>query len=134
MWSLGPMGSNLTHTQLMNLFPPWAEGKNVSSKVKEHWPGFDSILTKKVMTLVFFGIKAIPNSILALANEISVESPFITSFSRQALGGFWVTSSMAALKTVTISFFFYFFEQPFLFSFYILSRRLNKCLKKGLDV
>ena len=86
------------------------------------------------MRLVFFGIKAIPNSILALANEISVENPFITGFSRQALGGFWVTSSMAALKTVTISFFFYFFEQPFLFSFYILSKRLNKCLKKGLDV
>ena len=87
-----------------------------------------------MMRLVSFGIKAIPDSILALASEISVENPLITSFPRQALGGFWVTSSMATLKTVTISFFFYFFEQPFLFSFSFLSRRLNKCLKKGLDV
>ena len=40
MWSLSPMGSSLTHTQLRNLFPPWAAGKNA----------FDSIFTKTTET------------------------------------------------------------------------------------
>uniref|UniRef100_A0A7N2R2L2 Protein kinase domain-containing protein n=1 Tax=Quercus lobata TaxID=97700 RepID=A0A7N2R2L2_QUELO len=44
------MGSRLTHTQSRNLFPPWATGKNVSSKVKGHSPGFDSIVTKPTET------------------------------------------------------------------------------------
>ena len=50
MWSLGPMGSSLTHTQSRNLFPPWTAGKNASSKVKGHWPGFDFIVTKTTKT------------------------------------------------------------------------------------
>ena len=37
-------------TQSRNLFPSWAVEKNVSSKVKGHWPGFDSIVTKTTET------------------------------------------------------------------------------------
>ena len=50
MWSLSPMCRSLTHTQSRNLFPPWAAGKNVSFKVKGHWPRFDSIVTKTTKT------------------------------------------------------------------------------------
>ena len=50
IWSFGPMDNNLTHTQSMNLFPPWAVGKNASSIVKRHWPGYDSVVTKTMKT------------------------------------------------------------------------------------
>ena len=46
MWSFGPMDSSLTHIQSRNLFPPRVAGKNASSKVKGHYPGFDSVVTK----------------------------------------------------------------------------------------
>ena len=46
MWSFGPIGSRLIHTQSRNLFPPWAAGKNASSKVKGNCIPFDSIVTK----------------------------------------------------------------------------------------
>ena len=50
MWSLGPMDNSLTHTQSRNLFPLWTTRKNASSKVKGHWPRFDSIVTKTTET------------------------------------------------------------------------------------
>ena len=50
MWSLGPLGSSITHTQSRNFFPPWTAGRNASSKVKEHWPGFDPVVTKTTET------------------------------------------------------------------------------------
>ena len=50
MWSFGPMDSSLTHTQSRNLFPPWVAGKNVSSKVKGHWPKSNSVVTKTTKT------------------------------------------------------------------------------------
>ena len=50
MQTLGPMGSNLTHTQSRNLFPPWTAGKNTSSKVKGHWPRFNFVVTKTSKT------------------------------------------------------------------------------------
>ena len=62
MQTLGPMDSSLTHTlkvflsphgqqrERVNLFPPWTTGKNASSKVKGHWPKFDSIVTKTTKT------------------------------------------------------------------------------------
>ena len=40
------MDSSLTHIQSRNLFPPRVAGKNASSKVKGHYPGFDSVVTK----------------------------------------------------------------------------------------
>ena len=62
----------------------------------------------------FFGIKAIQDSILAFSSEISAENPPTTRFLRQALCGFWFTSGMAALTTITIYIyiyiFFFFFE------------------------
>ena len=57
----------------------------------------------------FFGIKAIQDSILAFSSEISAVNPPKTRFLRQALCGFWVTSGVAALKTVTIYLFFFLF-------------------------
>ena len=50
MWSLSPMDSSLTHTQSRNFFPPWVVGKNASPKVKGHWLGSNSIVTKTKKT------------------------------------------------------------------------------------
>ena len=50
MWSFGPMGISLTHTQSRNTFSLWEAGKSVSSKVKGHWPRFDSVVTKTTET------------------------------------------------------------------------------------
>ena len=61
------------------------------------------------MRLDFFGINAIQDSILAFSSEISVENPLTTRFLRQALCGFWVALGMAALTTVTIYVFFFYF-------------------------
>ena len=57
-WAVGRMrqirpllhGSSLTHTQLRNIFPPWATGKNASSNVKGHWSGSNSSVTKIMKT------------------------------------------------------------------------------------
>ena len=57
------------------------------------------------MRLDFFGIKAIQDLILAFSSEISIENSPTTRFLRQALCGFWFTSGMVALTTVTIFFF-----------------------------
>ena len=50
IWSFGPMGNSLTHTQSRNVFPPWAAGKNASSKVKVLWLGSDFVITKTMET------------------------------------------------------------------------------------
>ena len=44
------MGSSLTHKQSKNLFPPWAVGKNASSKVKVLWLRSNSVITKTMET------------------------------------------------------------------------------------
>ena len=76
--------------------------------------------------LDFFGIKAIQDLILAFSSKISIENSPTTRFLRQALCGFWFTSGMAALTTITIYIYIYIF--------FFLSGRSNKCLKEGLNV
>ena len=44
MWSLGPMSSSLTQTQLRNLFSLWVVGNNASSKVKEEIRWSDCVM------------------------------------------------------------------------------------------
>ena len=50
IWSFDPIDSSLTHIQSRNPFPPWAARKNASSKVKRHWPRFDSFVIKTTET------------------------------------------------------------------------------------
>ena len=47
-FSLPPWAAaSLTHNQGISLLL-WAAGKNMSSKVKEHWPWSDSVVTKTI--------------------------------------------------------------------------------------